>query len=276
MEDLEERRFALILTPESPFPIPEIAKALAAALHWPLTDAIVRTRYGRGILAEGLDEELSRTLRDRLAEIGVAAEIVDESRWRVAPRGYQAVALEFLPDVMLARLQNDQELVIPKQDVFALDAYGLRPEETGAVPKGDLSPRAPKVPLESHGEIVLTSAGRKLLEMLKAHEHPDMELRLTIYCAEPFGALHIRKDRFDYESLGARRRLHSLDNYLALLELLLDEFPDVWNRETVEAFLRDLDPSAIFRWKREEVENFHRWVLYWIQATREESPPGSP
>lgn len=274
MEETPERRFAVILERSSSFSISGAARVLARELCLEIPDALLRARYGRGILAEGIEESASRALVGALADIGIAARAVDESRWRLAPPGYQAVAFEFLPEAMLARLQNDQELVILREDVFALDAYGLRGEAAEEPPAGRRAKGPRPAPLELAAETVLSAEGRTFLERLQNHEHPDMELRLTVYCAEPAGALHVRGNRFDYSTLGARRRRHSVDNYLALVELLLAEFPEAWNREALEALLRDLDPAAIFRWKKEEVQNFHRWMLYWVDAACEERASG--
>jgi hypothetical protein len=141
------------------------------------------------------------------------------------------------------------------EGILAPDADGL----DGSVPRalGNVSPRA-----------------RGLLERLAEEEWSGVELTLTLFCAEPTGPLHVRKDRFDYSCLGELKMRHSLDNFLILAEEVLAAFPGLWNREPVEEFLRSLDPARIVRFKKEEVQNLHRWILQWIRIDEEERSAG--
>ena len=111
----------------------------------------------------------------------------------------------------------------------------------------------------------LSPRGKALLEKLSEEEHDSVEFRLTLYCADPTGPLHVRKDRFDDSCLGEQQRNHSIDTVLTLIEEITSSLPDLWNRELAEAFVRDLDISRVLRFKREEVQNLHRWMHYWIR-----------
>ena len=112
------------------------------------------------------------------------------------------------------------------------------------------------------------------MQRLVDEELEELYLLLTLYCPPPIGPLRIRRNDFNYSSLGERKVSHSLDNFLQLLEQLVDFFPDAWNRAKIAEFLNDLDPKPIFYFKREEVQNFDRWMMQWVRLAGESTASG--
>lgn len=286
--------FAVVLRRESPAPVATIGKVLANRAGIPTTDAISRVRYGAGIVVEGVSEETADRIVEDLSGVQVEAVKVDPSRWLKPPPGYPVVALEFLESEILARLPSEAELVIAKRDIFGIDVYGLetpRPEEpeargagsrraagrkdddTRATPAGSVGVIRETLLANLPGRISdLSPRGKALVEKLEEEGHTEVEWRMTLYCAAPTGPLHIRKDRFDYSCLGEQKRKHSIDNFLALIEEIHIELPELWNRDGAESLVRELDLSGVIRFKKEEVQNLHRFMHYWI--SEEAAGPG--
>ena len=73
--------FVMILERDSPKPDAEIGRLLAAHLSLHPTDAIVSVRYGGGLIAADLTEELADELRERLLALGVGARKVPVDEW---------------------------------------------------------------------------------------------------------------------------------------------------------------------------------------------------
>jgi hypothetical protein len=296
--------FALLLERFSPKPVTEIGHILASQLRLHPSDATARVRYGGGLIAEDIPEGVADELSRQLAEAGVSTRKVEAERWGITSPGYQVVSLEFLEDALVARLQNNAQLTVPDEDVFAVDVHGLMKteavEEIEAETRGHGESRTERgtrlgvrpgsveaggrrsshrSPLPS--EVLFAQAerdqapslsprGRTLLDNLDQEAKGAVELHLTVYCADPTGPLRVRRDRFDYSCLGEQRQEHSIDNFLILLEEILASYPNAWNRQPVEQFLRDLDPKKILRFKPEEAQNFSRWMLQWIRIELEE------
>jgi hypothetical protein len=248
-------------------------------------------------VAEDLPEETAGALCRELREIGVLARPVDAGSWPALPAGYKASALEFLEDSLLARLPLGESLVIPREDILGVHLYGLPPDspreepsgsskrdelQTGrrgakgterfaAASRGMVDPLDPLDPLDPGGAGGLSPRGRRLLENLKEHDAAAMTFHLTFHCAEPFGPVRVRKNEFDFSSLGAQKEEHSLDNFLALLERVIEFLPEAWGIHKARGFLADLEPRRILYFKPEEAENVDRWMLRWVWIKKEEA-----
>lgn len=277
IDETEEVLYALILERESPGPVRDIGRIVARHLEIPLPDAVAQVRYGGGLIAEALSESEAGALSSALDEIEVKARAVEAEEWLSAPRGYRISTLSFGQEALEACLSTGRKFLIPKEDFFGLHLYGLVPagEEPGTTGRETTGRRAARrrtatpretplsVPLELSG---LTARGRQLLRNLSENEIPGMELHLTLYCPPEVGPLRVRRDDFNFACLGDARLEHSLDNFILLLEKLVDTLPNAWNRTPVEEFLADMDPLRILYFKKEEAQNFDRWMLYWVRV----------
>jgi len=262
-----EMEYVLLVEPSSPRPTQKIGRVVAQELARPLPDVNAEVRYGGGLIAKGLSWEQSVRVTQALHEIGVHVRPLDAHTFLPAPRGRRITSLYLSGEVLRAGMVSGQEITIDRDLVFGLDVFGLLPakdELTSATSDEQ------KIPRELSS---LTARAKELLEKLTEHEIPGMEFHLTIYCAGPIGPLRVRRNEFNYVGLGEEKLEHSLDNFLLLLERTTQEFPQVWNREKAVDFLASLDPSAILYYKREEVQNFDRWMMHWICIGYEEEPP---
>lgn len=295
---------ALILEPGSPRPLVEMGRVLAASVGIPHSDAMVRLRDGAGLIAEALREEEADALASQLAELDVRCRKVPAESWGLVSRGTQVRSLEFHEDLVLAKVRDESELVIPGDSVFGIDVYvfaphvegtdretetrgrsrsgasrwaweGVRRERKRTDPWGGggryaRASRALAAGLIPPGEeLQIGPRVHALIEKMSEEGLESAELRATVYCLEPIGPLHIRKDRFDYSCLGEKKKENSVENFLVLLEEIRARFPFARNREVVERFLETLEPTSILRSKEEQVENFHRWLAQWARIDRE-------
>jgi len=256
--------YALILERGSPKPDAEIGRLLAFHLSLHPTDAIVRVRYGGGLLVDGIGAETADDVIHRLSGIGVRARKVDAGAWAIVPRGYRAFGLAFGDDGLEVRLVTGRKLTIPRAALHAVHLYVLAPPSGE---KAEGQPPRPEILLQD----ALSQRGRQLLEKMDERGLRGAELHLTILGAEPFGPVRIRRSDFDFTCLGASLEQHSLDNFLLILDEVLRFLPGAWNREPAVAFLEDLDPQRLVYFKLEEALALERWLCYWIRAEEEAS-----
>ena len=119
----------------------------------------------------------------------------------------------------------------------------------------------------------LSPRGAELVRNLSRHGLAGMRFRLKLYSSEHPGILRLEKDEIDFSCLGEQKQAHSLDNFLLLVEELLDFLPRAWNRRSAERFLTELDPRIIHSSKEEEAQNFDRWMLEWVRIEHESGGP---
>ena len=198
---------------------------------------------------------------------------------------------------MGVQLVGGRRLEIPRRDVFALHFYGLLPPRAdepepkkkrkrvpAAGTPGGLRSAAfldimgaetisePGTEQSSAWEMgQLSRRGQNLHDNLVAREAVPMEFHLALLCCEPHGPVRIRKNDFDFSSLGEQRQSHSLDNFLILLEEVLAHLPEAWTREPAVRFLTDLDPGPILYFKAEEAQNLERWLYQWARIQADEA-----
>ena len=172
-------------------------------------------------------------------------------------------------------MSTGRSFLIPTRDIFGLHLYGLCPEEIESRPSGGRADRSTSLELSGLNSLSnLTTKGRRLLANLEENEITEMELHLTLYGPPSVGPLRIGRVDFNFSCLGDAKLDHSLDNFITLLEKLVELFPNAWNVAAVRQFLDDMDPARILYFKAEEAENFDRWMLQWVAIeTRERERP---
>ena len=201
---------------------------------------------------------------------------------------------------------SGSDLVIPRDRILGLALLGVAPPPPPAPPsKSRLrswtereEPEAPRLGLEealayrepvssllldpggegSTGKAEIPSLsprGAELLQNLSRHGLAGMRFRLKLYSKDAPGILRLEKDEVDFGCLGELKQAHSLDNFLLLVEEVLDFLPRAWNRRSAERFLAELDPRIIQCAKEEEAQNFDRWMLEWVRIEREAGGPAS-
>ncbi len=271
----EDLFYALILERDSPRPVNEIGRIVARLLELPSPDTVAQVRYGGGLVAETLSESEAYALADSLREINVKTRPVLAEEWLTLPRGYKISSLLFGDDAVEAWMSTGRSFVIPTQDIFGLHLYGLCPDEVESRPSGGRAERSTSHELSGLSSLSnLTTKGRRLLANLEENEITEMELHLTLYGPPSVGPLRIRRVDFNFSCLGDAKLDHSLDNFLTLLEKLVESFPNAWNVAAVRQFLDDMDPTRILYFKKEEAGNFDRWMLQWVAIeTRERETP---
>lgn len=261
------RSLALILERGSPKPVIEIARVVGRLLNEPASDAAARVRYGAGLVAQGLDQDTVTRVSEALREIDVYTCAIPVSVWRTVPNGYKIQALEFGTDELVARMVT-RRLVIPRRDVVALHLYGLVSDPTISTDGGRTGAEATGGSLAEFGRMAASThstPGQQLRGNLASTGLTNMGFRLTLHTPEPIGPLRISKDDFDFSSLGDRKGEHSLENFLTLLERLLEWAPAIWNGELARSFLETLDPEQIAYFKEDEAENCDRWIAQWVR-----------
>ncbi len=271
---------ALILDPGSPKPDSEIGAAVTSVLGVYKGDAIAAARYGGGVLVRTGPKHALGTIRDRLSEIGVRATVVPGALLSEIPRGHRGTRLEFLDRVCWVRLPNRRELPLKRRDFRGVQIHAAlgevrspesektSPKKRGAKESADenaVNARRIADALVDVGATEMSGRGKQIFEWLRENNERRPQLFLSLYSRDPVGALRFEREDLDYSVLGDRKQRHSLDNFLAFAEWILECLPGLWNHERVEAFLAEPDPESILVFKREEVQNFDAWMQSWIR-----------
>lgn len=252
--------FAVILERASAKPDAEMGRLLAYHFELHPTDAIARVRYGGGLVVENVTESRADDLVERLRGIGVQARKISNSLYGLVPRGVRAFGLEMLDEAVIIRLIGGRRIEVPRQNVFALQVHGLRPEAARPPTKAEQKQTRGTQDMARGSEAGnLGPRGQKLHDGLVQAGLERLELHLALYAEAP-GPIRVQKDGFDFTCLGPDRAEHSLDNFILLLERVLEYLPRVWNREPAAKFLETLDPRPLVLFKREEAENIERWL----------------
>jgi hypothetical protein len=253
---------SIILEPGSQRPLAEISRLLSRFLGLHPTDAAGRVRYGGNILVRETSPQLAESLVEGLAEIGVTARSIDSRILLRLPPGIRARSLEILPDAICAGLQGGDELVILRESYRGVHLHALPGTTPSDLSSGE-SPPALEV------ESSLSPGAHKLREALRAAGEP--RLALTLHCEPAVGPVRLFREDLDFASLGEKKRPHSLDNFLLLLEELHSFEPGAWQADRIRLFLERMDPADILYFKPEEGQNFDRWMQLWIQLQEDET-----
>ena len=284
-----EEEVALILQRESPRPLPAIAEVLMRHLDLHHTDVMAKLRYGGGLLTDRIPLQVGETIAAELQDVGVLARCIDSVLWHSVSHGVRAYQLSFIDDEVSVGLVGGRLLLFPKRDVVGMHLYGLVPPPPEAEeprymrrwkkyrdrekPRDDKKLRMALDCVSSVGPdgVDLTARACRLLENLKDIGAEGMEFFLTLFCYREGEAVpvRVRKNDFDFSCLGERKEKHSLDNFLVLLDTLVDELPMAWNRDRMQAFVEELDPKPILYFKEEEAENYDRWMVQWVELERQ-------
>ena len=262
MSGPEEARFTILVKPESPRPAPEIGRVLAAVLDLHITDATVRARYCGGIVASGLERQAAEAITVHLAALGIAVRTVEDSALENLPRGRRIRSLEILSDALCAEIPGGGDLVVLREEILGIHVHALPPLED-MVPEKPAPEGARRKPNASE-PTTLSARGQRLKEALLAAGDPPPHLVVTLLRSGGAPALRAFREDLDYTSLGPRKLAHSLDNFLLVLENLQAFLPGVWMAERIGRFLERLDPAEFLYFKREEGQNFERWMQLWI------------
>ena len=122
----------------------------------------------------------------------------------------------------------------------------------------------------------MTKPGNKLARLLDRLQDPrfnGISFHLTLYGTNPLMALKINKDEFDYSCLEADKTGNSLENFLLLLERLLDWLPATGSAEKAGAFLDAPDPEIILLSGENEAAAFDRSRLWNMKTDNDEQAP---
>jgi hypothetical protein len=263
---------ALILEPGSPRPELEIAGILAQELGWHPADAAARLRYGGGILASGQETRVLESIGERLRALGVRARLVPARILGSPLRGYRAAAVSFEGQALGIRLLGGRELMVLEKDLRGIQIHGLRAETAGAE-SGRVEAPPAAAPLGAFPDSAISARASKLLDWIRESGEAPPQLVLTLYARDPIGPLRFERDRTDYSILGPEKMRHSLDNFLLFAERLLERYPALLNHERVRGFLDRLDLGELLYFKKEEAQNFDRWMQAWIRLEELGSPP---
>ena len=280
---------ALILEPGCTAPVAEIGRLIASHLDLPLSDATARVRYGSGIVVERADPAKVRQVKEKLDREGVPTRAVPANALSEVPCGFRTIALDLRDDAILARRVGGSVLTLLREEIRGLLLYGLMPsdgrESDDASGTGDggrnrqiLASTLMRSLTDAGSTSGLSPRGRKLLANLSEAGLTKMQFHMTLYCLEPTGPVRFHKDELDFSCLGRQKQSHSLDNFLLLVDGLLEYLPGAWNRQAAVDFMKDLDPRMVLRAKQEEVTNFDRWMCQWLRIDEvgEDRPPGEP
>ena len=254
--------FALILEPKSPRPYSEIGKIIAIELGQIPADTISRVRYGSGILVTRRREEVVEEIASLLKEIDVQTRVIPNEILEATPRGYRATQLEFHEGALCVRSIGSMDLVILDGDLKGIHVHAI-PRDPSEIEESAGAFQMPIFSALKEGHI--SPRALKIINWIQESGKPPPLFILTLYGSDPVGAVRFERENTDYSMLGEDKLQHSIDNFILLTEKILSMYPDLIHREHVSSFLERLNPEDILYFKKEEMQNFDRWIQAWIR-----------
>ena len=258
---------SLVLAPGSATAHDDLSAALQKQLGMHRSDAMARARYGGGILASGETRPRLEQLAAALDRMGVSSSIAETAELENLPRPKRITGLQFSTGKLTAASPGGKNTDIEKADLAGIKAYALLPETPPAKEEEESGESSLSASLlsGSSDDGTMTKPGNKLAGLLDRLQDPrfnGISFHLTLYGANPLMALKINKDEFDYSCLEADKTGTSLENFLLLLERLLDWLPATGSTEEAEAFLDAPDPEIILLSGENESAAFDRSRLW--------------
>ena len=269
---------SLVLAAGSAAAHEDLSAALQEQLGMHRSDAMARARYGGGILASGEARPRLEQLAAALERLGVSSSIAETAELENLPRPKRITGLEFSAGKLTAASRGGKNTAIEKAALAGIKAYALLPEappaEEDEEPSGgSLSASLLSGPTDDGR---MTKPGNKLARLLDRLQDPrfnGISFHLTLYGTNPLMALKINKDEFDYSCLEADKTGNSLENFLLLLERLLDWLPATGSAEEAGAFLDTPDPEIILLSGENEAAAFDRSRLWNMKTDNDEQAP---
>ena len=256
-----------MLAPGSATAHDDLSATLQKQLGMHRSDAMARARYGGGILASGETRPRLEQLAAALDRMGVSSSIAETAELENLPRPKRITGLQFSTGKLTAASPGGKNTDIEKADLAGIKAYALLPETPPAKEEEESGESSLSASLlsGSSDDGTMTKPGNKLAGLLDRLQDPrfnGISFHLTLYGANPLMALKINKDEFDYSCLEADKTGTSLENFLLLLERLLDWLPATGSTEEAEAFLDAPDPEIILLSGENESAAFDRSRLW--------------
>ena len=269
---------SLVLAAGSAAAHEDLSAALQEQLGMHRSDAMARARYGGGILVSGEAHPRLEQLAAALERLGVSSSIAETAELENLPRPKRITGLEFSAGKLTAASPGGKNTAIEKAALAGIKAYALLPEAPPAKEEeepggGSLSTSLLSGPADDGR---MPKPGNKLARLLARLQDPrfnGISFHLTLYGTNPLMALKISKDEFDYSCLEADKTGNSLENFLLLLERLLDWLPATGSAEKAGAFLDAPDPEIILLSGENEAAAFDRSRLWNMKTDNDEQSP---
>lgn len=270
---------SLVLAPGSKAAHEDLSAALQEQLGMHRSDAMARARYGGGILASGEARPRLEQLAAALEKLGASSSIAETAELENLPRPKRITGLQFSTGKLTAASPGGKNTAIEKADLAGIKAYALLPEAPPAKDEeepGGGGGLSASLLSGSTDDGRITKAGDKLARLLDRLQDPKfngISFHLTLYGTNPLMALKINKDEFDYSCLEADKTGTSLENFLLLLEKLLDWLPATGNTEEARAFLDAPDPEIILLSGDNEAAAFDLSRLWNMKTDNDKQAP---
>lgn len=269
---------SLLLTPrgrEEAFPLGEAARILAEELGLLTADATSRLRYGGGFILERAPEERADAVRARFAEIGIETVTAPSEATLPTPTAIRLSSVGTQPEAFEGKTVTGRAFIVPWAQVRAIELDLIPSERSEPTAEGEKSSTSDRslsrgARLESASARAgsrpggLSPRAQRLLDRLEEASLLDAELRLSIHTSGPPRTFRLERQSLEHASRGRQRLPHSLDNFLLLLDEVVERANEASGRDAVLSFLRDLDPRPIVLAKPEESQRRARWIAYWF------------
>lgn len=271
---------SLLLPPGASVATEEIADALQENLGLHRSEAMTRARYGGGVLAGREDRRELEKLAAALRSLGTPSSIVRSEDLENLPRARRTIGLEFAGEELIAASPGGDKTPLEKASLGGIRAFALLPETPPGDEENTVGTPLRASLLEVPGEYRQRGEFRHRLQRLVDHlQEPELNgisFQFHIYSGNPLAALRIQKDDFNYSCLGENKSDNSLENYIRLLEKLLDWFPDSCDQGQVADFLEEMDPRATLLSGENEAACSDRSYLWHLKRGTGEGLPRDP
>lgn len=255
--------YAILLTEETRFAVPELAMELGRILDRPVAEVSRRLRESPWILTEGVPASMLDPIFEALSAAGVKAKAVPEVHMPLLPGALRVRTADLIPKgLFLTAAEPPAPPFLPWEALWIVSGgnVAVMPDEVHRLAVGDdiggaLGPTPGSMPI---------SAGKK-----KAQEH----LLVDFLFRDDGREWHLRIDGgdFSYDFLKEEMRPSSRENLKAVLLRIRDRAPRALFTERTLAFLAG-EPSARYRFRSLAAFRTHnRWIRQAAGEAEEEA-----
>ncbi len=212
--------YAVLLKELVPLDPESVAQVLRTVPGWTLFDAKRQVRRCRGILCEGIPEEVAQRIAASLESMGIPVFLMETERMGALPNPFRIHNADCLDEHLVLTRPNGAEETVPWESVLCISAGTIR---TARLRKEYRAGPRRYSGLPGHAPVDTSEIAYR-----KTEEQADL---CDVITARPAGRFRFNRRELNYDYLAGRLRRDSRTNFSTFVGDLLRHAPRAMNNE---------------------------------------------